>query len=464
MGPRKLALRKCMHPSTTRARRPTFIDLFSGCGGLSLGLSQADWQGLFAVEKATDAFKTFNANFLSKGARHRFQWPSWLEERAHSIDDVLEDHRNQLKKLKGEVDLIAGGPPCQGFSFAGKRNESDPRNKMFERYVDLVAIVRPKALVLENVPGMGVVHATGARNGKHSQANDKVSYYEKLLAALGAIGYEAEGRILDASMFGVPQRRPRLVVVGLRKDVASRFHKGPASIFEDWIEKSRLKLLADLGLPERVTVKAAISDLVIGDGPTVECDDVASRRGFRMPLYKAPRTAYQRLMHDDIGRDRMDSLRLANHGEDVLWRFAKILRECRRGVSISDHDRARFGMLKHRTVPMAEDMPAPTITTLPDDILHYSDPRILSVRECARIQSFPDWFTFHGKYTTGGERRRVDCPRYTQVGNAVPPLLARVVGLGIRSALAWAESEAHKESSRARGEASTMNSELALAG
>lgn len=462
MGPENSHCEEYMHHSASRAHPPTFIDLFSGCGGLSLGLSQANWQGLFAVEKATDAFKTFNANFLSRGARHRFRWPSWLEERAHSIDDVLENHRDQLKKLRGSVDLIAGGPPCQGFSFAGKRNEFDPRNKMFERYVDLVAIVRPKVLVLENVPGMGVVHATGARNGRGVQAG--VSYYNKLLVALEAIGYKAEGRILDASTFGVPQRRPRLVVIGLRKDVASRFDKGPASIFEKWIEESRIKLLAKLDLPERVTVKAAISDLVIGDGPTVECDDVASRRGFRMPLYKAPRTTYQRLMHDDIGRGRMDSLRLANHSEDVLWRFAKILRECRRGVSISDHDRARLGMLKHRTVPMSPDMPAPTITTLPDDILHYSDPRILSVRECARIQSFPDWFTFHGKYTTGGERRRVDCPRYTQVGNAVPPLMARVIGLGVRSALAWAESEALKESSRVGGERSAVAAGLALAG
>lgn len=80
---------------------------------------------------------------------------------------------------------------------------------------------------------------------------------------------------------------------------------------------------------------------------------------------------------------------------------------------------------------MARKQPAPTLTTLPDDILHYSDPRILTVRECARLQSFPDWFTFHGKYTTGGELRKVECPRYTQVGNAVPPLLARAVGAGV---------------------------------
>jgi DNA (cytosine-5)-methyltransferase 1 len=103
-------------------------------------------------------------------------------------------------------------------------------------------------------------------------------------------------------------------------------------------------------------------------------------------------------------------------------------------VNLSDDDRMLLGMLKRRTVPMSPTQPAPTLTTLPDDILHYCDPRILTVRECARLQSFPDWFGFKGKYTTGGDRRRFDCPRYTQVGNAVPPLLARAIGIGILEA------------------------------
>jgi len=92
-------------------------------------------------------------------------------------------------------------------------------------------------------------------------------------------------------------------------------------------------------------------------------------------------------------------------------------------------------MLKHRTLPMSPIMPAPTLTTLPDDVLHYSEPRILTVREYARLQSFPDWFQFKGKYTTGGDRRKKDCPRYTQVGNAVPPLLAEGVAHALMTIL-----------------------------
>ena len=124
----------------------------------------------------------------------------------------------------------------------------------------------------------------------------------------------------------------------------------------------------------------------------------------------------------------MDSMRLANHTEAVKARFALILKQCRRGVNLSEADRDRFGISKHRTLPMDPDQPAPTLTTLPDDVLHYSEPRILTVREYARLQSFPDWYEFKGKYTTGGDRRKKDCPRYTQVGNAVPPLLASGIG------------------------------------
>src|SRR5258706_540076 len=113
-------------------------------------------------------------------------------------------------------------------------------------------------------------------------------------------------------------------------------------------------------------------------------------------------------------------------------------------VELSKLDRERLGLSKHRTFPMAPDKLAPTVTTLPDDVLHYSEPRILTVRESARLQSFPDWFKFRGKYTTGGDRRKKECPRYTQVGNAVPPLLAQAIGTGIARALALADESGHR--------------------
>jgi DNA (cytosine-5)-methyltransferase 1 len=420
----------------TATARPTFIDLFAGCGGLSLGLSQAGWQGLFAIERATDAFETFRANFIGEASRCRFQWPAWLEQSAHSIDDVLKAHHGELAKLRNKVDLIAGGPPCQGFSFAGKRNNSDPRNKMFQRYVSFVELINPKFLVLENVPGMNVAHTK--RGNKTARAGQ--TYYDKLHDALGELGYTVGPMILDAANFGVPQRRARLVVIGIRSDMVKKFPSGCTGLF-DAIDVEGAKQLSELGNGTPVTAQQAISDLVVGTGKqvaqrTIEYTGSGARRGYVQLKYEGPHdTAYQRLMSAGVAPDHMDSMRLARHGEDVRARFKKILATSlatnRRGVNLSSDDREIFGMLKHRTVPMSPTQPAPTLTTLPDDILHYSDPRILTVRESARLQSFPDWFTFHGKYTTGGDRRKVECPRYTQVGNAVPPLLARAIGLGI---------------------------------
>jgi DNA (cytosine-5)-methyltransferase 1 len=157
--------------------------------------------------------------------------------------------------------------------------------------------------------------------------------------------------------------------------------------------------------------------------------------------YSEPLTSYQRLMHDGVAAGTpMDSMRLARHTPAVRERFRHILDTYPRGTSLNEAARAELGLSKHRICAMKPTDPAPTLTTLPDDLLHYSEPRILTVREMARLQSFPDWFHFRGKYTTGGERRKRDCPRYTQVGNAVPPLMARAIGMGVVAILAEAQA------------------------
>jgi DNA (cytosine-5)-methyltransferase 1 len=412
--------------------RPTFIDLFSGCGGLSLGLSQSGWQGVFAVERAADAFETFRANFLGDHARFPFKWPSELPQTAHSIDGILDNYLGVLESLRGKVDLIAGGPPCQGFSFAGRRNSADPRNKLFHRYVSVVDVVKPKFLVLENVPGMNVAHS---KRGNRS-ARSEETFYDKLRAALCELGYSVGEKILDAADHGVPQRRERLVVVGIRADIALKLPTACTGVFNriDLVGQGKLALLGG-GVP--VSAKQALSDLQVGMGATrsrqlAECVGSGGRGRFWQLRYKGPRDVpYQKLMNAGVAPVQMDSMRLANHRPDVEARFQDILDFCRRGSNLSKQDREAFGMLKHRTVPMAPGTPAPTLTTLPDDILHYREPRILTVREYARLQSFPDWFEFKGKYTTGGVQRKVECPRYTQVGNAVPPLLAQSIGTGL---------------------------------
>jgi DNA (cytosine-5)-methyltransferase 1 len=409
----------------------TFVDLFSGCGGLSLGLSQSGWKGKFAIERATGAFETFRANFLEESSRFPFDWPHWLEQQAHPIDEVLEKYEDKLCELRGAVDLVAGGPPCQGFSLAGKRNELDPRNKMFQRYVAFVELVYPKFLVLENVPGMNIAH-------NQAGCKKNQTYFQKLHESLSNAGYVVMGQVLDAANFGVPQRRARLIAVGVRSDVASKLASvtnsnldGVLETIFDLIKEVGLRQLGQHGHPRPVTAVEAISDLEVGharDTNTQEYIGDSTRRGYHQVKYRGPITSYQVKMSEGVNPLEMDSMRLARHRKDVVERFKKILKNCPPGVNISTAMRAELGMLKHRTVPMHSNKPAPTLTTLPDDVIHYSDPRILTVREYARIQSFPDWFRFKGNYTTGGKYRRHESPRYTQVGNAVPPLLGEAIG------------------------------------
>ncbi len=130
----------------------TYIDLFSGCGGLSLGLGKAGWQGILAVEKDPMAFATFEHNLIDSENSH-FYWPTWLPKKETTIQELITTYSEELKSLKGKVDLIMGGPPCQGFSLAGQRNENDPRNKLSEEYIKMVKVISPKYLLLENVRG-----------------------------------------------------------------------------------------------------------------------------------------------------------------------------------------------------------------------------------------------------------------------------------------------------------------------
>lgn len=414
-----------------------FIDLFAGCGGFSLGLVQAGLTGVFAVEKAADAFKTFEANFLHGPHEWRFEWPEWLPREALDINKLMKDEelRRKLARLQGSIDVIAGGPPCQGFSFAGRRNSRDPRNQLFRRYVEMVDLLKPRAVLVENVPGMSIAHGIG--DARKWSGGRRQSFYDRLKRELDRVGYFAEGEVHLASAFGVPQLRPRLFVIGLRKDVAG----GRAEAVKDFLhklDKARTALLRSSGLTNEVTAEAALSDLVAEGVELQDCEDHESPKGFKEIRYREPedKTPYQRLMRRGMRKgEQMDSLRLARHRPDVRERIALIIENYPKGVSLNDKARAVLGLTKHRTCAMREDRPSPTLTTLPDDLFHYCEPRILTVREMARLQSFPDRFKFRGKYTTGGDRRKFDCPRYTQVGNAVPPLVARALGTALMKVL-----------------------------
>ena len=140
-------------------------------------------------------------------------------------------------------------------------------------------------------------------------------------------------------------------------------------------------------------------------------------------------------MREGINKTVADSHRFPNHKKEIISKFDFILKNSRKNKDISKSIRKKYHIKKHTIIPLDKNAKSPTITTLPDDYIHYSEPRILTVREYARIQSFPDWYEFKGKYTTGGKRRTQEVPRYTQIGNAIPPLFSEQSGIALKQLL-----------------------------
>lgn len=392
-------------------KKHTYIDLFAGCGGISLGLYNAGWHGLFAIEKDQMAFGTLQHNLILK--KDHFDWPEWLPQTEHDIKEVMKNYRKELEVLRGEVDLVVGGPPCQGFSMAGKRNEGDKRNKMIDAYVEFIKIVHPKMLFFENVKGFTI----GFKKEEDSRG---VAYSNYVTKALEKLGYNVTAKILDFSEYGVPQRRKRFILVGLLEGDAKEFFQN--------LERDSKGFLLNKGLRQKCPIKSAISDLHQNNGMI----DSPDSKNFKAGIYSRSRSNYQKLMKSENLPKVPDSHRFTNHGDDTVRLFKLLLKKADRNRRIDGDERKEFGLKKRGLTVLGENDPSPTLTTHPDDYLHYQEPRILTVREYARIQSFPDWFEVTGKYTTGGERRVKEAPRYTQLGNAVPPLFGEQAGLALK--------------------------------
>lgn len=384
-----------------------------------MGLLKANLEGVFAVEKNADAFKTLKHNLID-GPEQRFSWPEWLPKEPLTTSELLNNYSSELAGLRNKIDLVAGGPPCQGFSFAGRRNPDDPRNKLTAEYIKIVDIIRPKYLLFENVRGFTAAF-------KNSDKEPHARVVKEQLENMEWGGYHTYAAVVNASIFGVPQPRPRFILMAWRKDLNRdiSFEFSPFDGIAKFAESFRLRQNLN---GHDISVSEAVSDLETKKHNLKPC---MRNPRFNQIDYEEPEdlTAFQCLMRNGMTNDEApNSLRLANHRPATTRRFQAILKSCPKGKSLSSDDRSRLKMRKQCFTPLHPELPSKTITTLPDDLLHYDEPRILTVRENARIQSFPDWFDFKGNYTTGGSRRKDECPRYTQVGNAVPPLMAQALG------------------------------------
>ena len=398
----------------------TVIDLFAGCGGLSLGLHLAGWSGIFAVEKNPCAFETLKYNLVDQ--EHHFDWPNWLPLKPIDINWLIEEHEKDLKRLRGTVDLVAGGPPCQGFSMAGKRMKDDERNKLVFSYIEFIDLVRPKMILFENVKGF--TYAFDKKNHPDGEPYSKI-----VVDKLQALGYDVTPHIINFAEFGIPQRRKRFILVGIKKN-----ERHSSSEFLSTLKKNFPTFIAENKLTLTPTLQDAISDLLRSNGE----EQTPDRPGFKSGVYGASETPYQIFLRNGISDNQSipNSHSFARHTEEKTSCFARLLKEYpSKGKRIDGDERAEWGIRQRGITILDPNAVSPTITGAPDDYLHYAEPRIMTVRECARIQSFPDWYEFKSKYTTGGEMRKKEVPRYSQVGNAIPPLFALQAGLVLKSLL-----------------------------
>jgi DNA (cytosine-5)-methyltransferase 1 len=368
----------------------TLVDLFAGCGGVGLGFHEAGFETILANEMHPDPAETYRKNLLTRNEQRMV---------VGSIQKVLTNkHLDQLGMKQFETDCVAGGPPCQGFSNAGPNIASDPRNQLYREYLRVVRKIKPKSVFFENVPGFST------RYGLNLQ--------EHLVKSLEKMGYlVASGKVFSC-FYGVPQLRERFILIGIHKKFTS--HLEISLPKETWT-------LAQIN--KHLTAEKVIGDLnsysKYGDGT----DQILEK-------YKKPAiTIFQKEMRKISGISKRGSTmntKIPNHTEKVQTRFGLLLD----GETVLTLKGTDFETKKHSQRALAADkFPKMTVVSIPDDYVHYDRkmPRTFSVRECARLQTFPDHFHFYGKRTSGGERRKFDCPQYTQVGNAVPPRLANTV-------------------------------------
>jgi DNA (cytosine-5)-methyltransferase 1 len=353
-----------------QSRRPLAIDLFCGAGGLSLGFEQAGFDVAAAIDSNPLNISTYSRNFPS------------VKAICANVSDISG---SQIKKecglLHEEIDVVFGGPPCQGFSMIGKRDITDPRNALISEFCRLVAELRPRYFVMENVAGL--MYSTSRL------------VLESALERLRVEGYNwvSPIQILDAQNFGVPQRRRRVFVMGYRTDEVPPNYPMARSC--------------------DVTVWDAISDLrQLGTRRKLFSTDVFVGRLGSPTAYSTGLRGKDQEMH-------LTGCLLCRHRRDVTLRF----RQTRPGKT---ERISRFARLKKTAI-------APTLRagTPPSHgsftaarPIHPTQPRCITVREAARLHSFPDWFQFHNTQWHG----------FQQVGNSVPPRLAQAVADCVRRA------------------------------
>jgi DNA (cytosine-5)-methyltransferase 1 len=337
----------------------TFIDLFSGCGGLSHGLEMAGHKCLLGVDANKEAIQTFAANHLDASV---------------FLGDIKNLSEKKLAELVKEqrVDMVVGGPPCQGFSTVGRGVVGDERNQLFKQFVRIVKLTQPKIILFENVTGL-------VAKKNQTILKQIFQYFERL-------GYNMDARVLSAEEFGVPEKRRRTIIIGV---------KNGECIFPIATHGARASQKA-------VTVAQALKNLKSSNGK------VHNHNINLAQLKKAE------------DRDRLNFIPAGRGIRYEADEKEMLPKKLWYGVDWSKLREKRFRQTRLQRLPLKE--PSPTILTARTSYYHPIEPRYLTPREAAACQSFPNDFIFHGSQTA----------QFRQIGNAVPPLLARALGERIK--------------------------------
>ena len=433
--------------------------MFAGCGGLSLGFEQSGFKPVFVNEIDKDAMSTYLQNRHHVLGGQRFSENRDLhchdasELRAERLDKLVSDFR-AIKELDfrydsaaleksgsgSSLDVLAGGPPCQGYSGIGIRRSYAvdrsrvPSNWLFRRMAQVVEYLRPRIVLFENVRGL--FHATWTSNGGRRIWPEVKREFERIP------GYEVRWSLVYAKDYGVPQNRPRVLLVSVRKDIlADSSILKPNNDPDDAVKCNFLPTGEPGTFPD---LSDMLGDLV--DPQVVEVLRSGSFKPGKFETTEYPRRPSAMIQQSLRIAPRWDpdrSVRLteqeySKHRQNTVAKFDYMLRN---DGAIPDEYKTRKFSQRVLKSNWGAGEPNITVASAPDDYVHYCQPRSLTVREWARLQLFPDWYAFAGKRTTGGLRRAGnpqaglfdrEVPKYTQIGNAVPVGLAEKVGRHFR--------------------------------